>query len=84
VGPQGDPKLLDFGIAKILDPAESGPAAAVTRTGMRLLTPEYASPEQVAGEILDTSSDVWSLGVVLFRLLTGRYPYGAGTLSCPR
>ncbi len=67
------PKLLDFGIAKILDPG-AGPAEP-TLNMMRMLTPEYASPEQVRGEVVTTSSDVYSLGVVLFRLLTGQHPF---------
>jgi hypothetical protein len=65
----GEPKLLDFGIAKLLDPGAGREAA--TRTGMRLLTPEYASPEQVRGEPVSTAADVYALGAVLYELLTG-------------
>jgi serine/threonine-protein kinase len=69
----GEVKLLDFGIAKLLDPAAAGPfAAPPTRTALRLLTPEYATPEQVRGEPVTTASDVYQLGLVLFELLTGR------------
>jgi serine/threonine-protein kinase len=74
VTPEGEPKLLDFGIAKILE--HDAPAAA---TRDQLLTPEYASPEQLRGEPITTASDVYSLGVLLFELLTGRRPFEAGT-----
>ena len=74
VGADGVPKLLDFGIAKLLetDVDEDGDA---TRTAVHLMTPEYASPEQVRGEPVGTASDQYSLGVLLYRLLTGRRPY---------
>lgn len=67
-------KLLDFGIAKLLNPDAPGEPAAgapVTRTGLHLMTPEYASPEQVTGAHITTASDVYQLGLLLYRLLTG-------------
>lgn len=70
----GIPKLLDFGLAKVLA-QEPGETVDRTKTEFRLLTPEYASPEQVRGEELTTASDVYSLGVVLYELLTGERPY---------
>lgn len=70
----GVPKLLDFGIAKILETGDGAPTFA-TMTGQRLMTPEYASPEQVRGEPVTTATDVYSLGVVLYELLTGQFPY---------
>ncbi|MGD0125810.1 MAG: protein kinase [Terriglobia bacterium] len=70
----GTPKLLDFGIAKLLDNSE-GAASVQTMTMVRLLTPEYASPEQLRGETITTASDVYSLGAVLYEILTGRRPY---------
>ncbi|NIN71961.1 MAG: tetratricopeptide repeat protein [Gemmatimonadetes bacterium] len=71
----GTIKLLDFGIAKILDPTALGQTGPVTRTGLRLMTPEYASPEQVSGGTITTATDVYQLGVVLYELLTGQRPY---------
>ncbi len=74
-GPTRQVKLLDFGIAKLLDTDGSGHAAPATRTALRLMTPEYASPEQVRGESVTTASDVYQLGVLLYELLTGHRPY---------
>jgi serine/threonine-protein kinase len=71
----GEVKLLDFGIAKILDPSMIAGAAPETRTGLHLMTPEYAAPEQVMGEPITTATDVYGLGVVLFEMLTGRRPF---------
>jgi serine/threonine protein kinase/Flp pilus assembly protein TadD len=72
----GTVKLLDFGIAKLLNPdvfdVEAPPPTA---TNIRVMTPEYASPEQVSGEPITTASDVYSMGVVLYELLTGLHPY---------
>ena len=71
----GTPKLLDFGIAKLLNPELAGHTLAPTAAGPQLMTPEYASPEQVRGEPVTTATDVYSLGVLLYELLTGRLPY---------
>jgi serine/threonine protein kinase/tetratricopeptide (TPR) repeat protein len=68
----GQPKLLDFGISKVL---HSTTALAVTKTVARRMTPAYASPEQVRGEQVTPATDIYSLGVVLYELLTGHRPY---------
>ena len=71
---QGEPVLLDFGIAKLVNPEMAG-VPMVTGPEIRLMTPEYASPEQVRGEPVSTASDVYALGVLLYELLTGRRPF---------
>lgn len=71
----GTPKLLDFGIAKLLDASDLTRTSELTRMNDRILTPEYASPEQILGRSVTTASDVYSLGVVLYQLLTGLRPY---------
>lgn len=72
---EGVPKLLDFGIAKILDPQRGDEKFQQTVTVFRLMTPDYASPEQVRNEPISTASDIYSLGVILYELLTGLSPY---------
>lgn len=72
----GDVKLLDFGIAKVLEPGEQT-QMLLTRSGMAPMTIEYASPEQIRGQPVGPASDVYSLGVVLYQLLTGRRPHRA-------
>jgi eukaryotic-like serine/threonine-protein kinase len=79
---EGVPKLLDFGVAKILDPAALPNGGDVTLNAQRLLTPGYASPEQLSGQLITTASDVYSLGVILYELLTGVHPY-VGTRQDP-
>ncbi|HYI09929.1 MAG TPA: serine/threonine-protein kinase [Thermoanaerobaculia bacterium] len=73
VTPEGVPKLLDFGIAKLVSQTES--------TSTRVMTPEYASPEQLLGNAVNTATDVFSLGVLLFELLTGKNPFAGVTRS---
>ena len=73
----GEPKLLDFGIAKLVDTPGGG--GTETIAGFRVVTPRYASPEQFAGHEVSTRSDIYSLGVMLYEFLAGRSPYGGGT-----
>jgi serine/threonine-protein kinase len=75
VSSAGVPKLLDFGIAKLLDPEFGSEEAPRSRATEHLMTPEYASPEQIRGEPVTTSTDVHGLGMLLYELLTGRRPF---------
>jgi eukaryotic-like serine/threonine-protein kinase len=75
VKPDGAPKLLDFGIAKLLDPEMASGTVEVTMTQWRMMTPQYASPEQVYGGAISYVSDIYSLGVLLYELVTGSKPY---------
>ena len=84
VSQDGVPKLLDFGIAKLLNAELTGQSlTAVTAPGLQLMTPEYASPEQVRGEQVTTATDVYSLGILLYELLTGRRPYRLTSRAVP-
>jgi serine/threonine protein kinase len=78
---EGAVKLLDFGIAKLLEPSPG--AAALTQDTATLMTPRYATPEQIDGRPISAATDVHGAGAVLYELLTGRPPYGAGTDSVP-
>ena len=71
----GTPRLLDFGTAKLLSPSADGMGSEFTRQGFQSFTPQYASPEQVLGNPITTASDTYSLGVLLYLLLTGVLPY---------
>ena len=75
VAADGTPRLLDFGIAKVLNPEPSAQNLQVTQTGTRCMTPAYASPEQMRGKQVTPATDIYSLGVVLYELLTGHRPY---------
>ena len=77
---EGTPKLLDFGIAKLLD-TDDPELSARTMTGMYMLTPDYAAPEQVRGEAVTTATDVYALGVLLFQLVTSQRPHTFRTLT---
>jgi serine/threonine protein kinase/tetratricopeptide (TPR) repeat protein len=78
---EGTPKLLDFGIAKIVDISGERNFNDSTVTAFRVLTPRYSSPEQIHGDPMTTASDVYSLGIVLYELLTGQSPYRLATGS---
>ncbi|MBA2731781.1 MAG: serine/threonine protein kinase, partial [Acidobacteria bacterium] len=72
---EGTSKLLDFGIAKLLNPELTAQTIPMTAPAIRPMTPDYASPEQVRGQQITTASDIYSLGVLLYELLTGQRPY---------
>ena len=79
VGTDGAPKLLDFGVAKVLSVTDADPA----HTATRVFTPDYAAPEQMLGQPVTTATDVYSLGVVLYELLTGTKPYSFSRGTSP-
>lgn len=81
VDSRGQPRLIDFGIAKVLEGASVEIELPETRQGQSLMTPEYASPEQLSGRTLSTATDVYSMGVLLYELLTGSRPHQMAGLS---
>jgi serine/threonine protein kinase/Tfp pilus assembly protein PilF len=84
---EGVPKLLDFGIAKLLDTRQTAQTLALTHYEYRVMTPAHASPEQVRGDVITTASDIYVLGVLLYELLTGRRPFqliGASLIDVER
>jgi tetratricopeptide (TPR) repeat protein len=83
VGPGGHMKLLDFGLARILGPADAPGFGIVPQTNRLLMTPSYASPEQIRGEPLAVGTDVFSLGVMLYELASGRRPFDNTGTSAP-
>ncbi|RJP37306.1 MAG: serine/threonine protein kinase [Phycisphaerales bacterium] len=84
VTPDGRPKLLDFGLAKLLGPPVMTGPLQQTVTLMRVMTPQYASPEQLRGQAITTATDIYSLGVILYELLTGSRPYELADLDRPQ
>jgi serine/threonine protein kinase/Tol biopolymer transport system component len=80
----GQAKLLDFGIAKLLEGEGQTGESVLTLEGGRAMTPEYAAPEQLKGEAVTTATDVYALGVLLYVLVTGQHPVGAGSLTPAR
>ncbi|MEM1177811.1 MAG: protein kinase [Acidobacteriota bacterium] len=81
VSVDGTPKLLDFGIAKVLEPEALSLSAHATRTGLRPMTPAWAAPEQVRGGAITTATDVYALGLLLYAVLTGERAYELGEMS---
>jgi eukaryotic-like serine/threonine-protein kinase len=75
VSKEGEVKLLDFGVAKLLNPELTETGLTQTQAALRVMTPEYASPEQVRGQHVTTATDIYSLGVIIYQLLTGARPY---------
>lgn len=73
---QGEVRLLDFGIAKLLEPSAFDISVEETRSQLRLMSPAYASPEQISGGTITTATDVWALGVLTYEVLTGLRPFG--------